>query len=104
MTLAQVPEGERDTTARIDWGGLVTFSGGLFCLVLALIRGNNEGWGSPLIVGLLAASAECCGSQLIAGLLAATVVLLVAFVVTELRIESPMLDLKLFRIPAFPGA
>jgi EmrB/QacA subfamily drug resistance transporter len=88
MTLAQVPEGERDRSARIDWGGLVTFSGGLFCLVLALIRGNDEGWGSPLIVGLLAA----------------TIVLLVAFVVTELLIESPMLDLKLFRIPAFTGA
>jgi EmrB/QacA subfamily drug resistance transporter len=59
MTLAQVPEGERDQSARIDWGGLVTFSGGLFCLVLALIRGNDEGWGSPLIVGLLAAP-SCC--------------------------------------------
>ena len=30
--------------------------------------------------------------------------LLAAFVVTELRIQSPMLDLKLFRIPAFTGA
>jgi EmrB/QacA subfamily drug resistance transporter len=88
MTLAQVPEGERDTSARIDWGGLVTFSGGLFCLVLALIRGNDEGWGSALIVGLLAAS----------------VLLMAAFVATELRIERPMLDLQLFRIPAFTGA
>ena len=88
MTLAQVPEGERDTSARIDWGGLVTFSGALFCLVLALIRGNDEGWGSALIVGLLAASA----------------VLLAAFVAIELRIERPMLDLQLFRIPAFTGA
>jgi EmrB/QacA subfamily drug resistance transporter len=88
MTLAQVPEGERDKTTRVDWGGLVTFSGALFCLVLALIRGNDEGWGSPLIVGLFAAS----------------VVLMLAFVVTELRIESPMLDLHLFRIPAFTGA
>ena len=88
MTLAQVPEGERDTSARIDWAGLVTFSGALFCLVLALIRGNDEGWGSALIVGLLAASA----------------VLLAAFVAIELRAERPMLDLQLFRIPAFTGA
>src|SRR5829696_3860091 len=48
MALTQVPEGERDTSARIDWTGLVTFSGALFCLVLALIRGNDEGWGSAL--------------------------------------------------------
>jgi EmrB/QacA subfamily drug resistance transporter len=88
MTLAQVPEGERDTTARIDWAGLVTFSGALFCLVLALIRGNDEGWGSALIVSLLVASA----------------LLLAAFVVNELRTDGPMLDLQLFRIPAFTGA
>jgi EmrB/QacA subfamily drug resistance transporter len=88
MTLTQVPEGERDTSARIDWAGLVTFSGALFCLVLALIRGNDEGWGSALIVGLLAAS----------------VLLMAAFAAVELRSERPMLDLHLFRIPAFTGA
>ena len=88
MTLAQVPEGERDTSARIDWAGLVTFSGALFCLVLALIRGNDEGWGSALILGLLAASA----------------LLMTAFAAVELRSERPMLDLHLFRIPAFTGA
>ena len=37
----------RDPNAtRIDWGGLVTFSTALFLLVLALVRGNDEGWGS----------------------------------------------------------
>ncbi|MBA3262311.1 MAG: MFS transporter, partial [Thermoleophilaceae bacterium] len=88
MTLLRVPEGERDTTARIDWAGLVTFSGALLCLVLALIRGNDEGWQSTPILGLLAASA----------------LLLAAFVAIELRREGPMLDLHLFRIPAFTGA
>jgi MFS family permease len=87
-TLMRVPEGERDTSARIDWAGLVTFSGALFCLVLALIRGNDEGWGSALIVSLLLASA----------------VLLGAFIAAELRGSRPMLDLRLFRIPAFTGA
>jgi EmrB/QacA subfamily drug resistance transporter len=88
MTLLRVPEGERDTSARIDWAGLVTFSGALFCLVLALIRGNDEGWGSAPIVTLLVASAA----------------LLIAFVAIELRGRQPMLDLQLFRIPAFTGA
>jgi EmrB/QacA subfamily drug resistance transporter len=87
-TLLRVPEGERDTSAQIDWGGLVTFSGALLCLVLALIRGNAEGWGSAVIVTLLVASAA----------------LLVAFVAIELRGRQPMLDLHLFRIPAFTGA
>jgi EmrB/QacA subfamily drug resistance transporter len=88
MTVARVPESERDPTARIDWGGLVTFSGALFCLVLALIRGNDEGWGSALILGLLVAS----------------VVLMAAFVLIELRVSQPMFDLGLFRKPAFCGA
>jgi EmrB/QacA subfamily drug resistance transporter len=88
MVLLRVPEGGRDTTARIDWPGLVTFSGALLCLVLALIRGNDEGWGSAPILGLLAASG----------------LLLAAFVAIELRTQAPMLDLRLFRIPAFTGA
>jgi len=88
MTLARVPDSERDRTATIDWAGLVTFSGALFCLVLALIRGNDEGWGSTPIVALLCASAA----------------LLAAFVALELRIERPMLDLRLFSKPAFTGA
>ena len=51
----RVRESERDPTARIDWAGLVTFSAGLFCLVFALIRGNDDGWGSAKIVALLVA-------------------------------------------------
>jgi EmrB/QacA subfamily drug resistance transporter len=88
MTLARVPDSERDPSARIDWAGLVTFTGALFSLVLGLIRGNEEGWGSPMIVGLFAASA----------------ILLALFVAVELRIRQPMLDLSLFRKPAFAGA
>ncbi len=88
MTLAKVPESERDPSARIDWAGLVTFTGALFCLVFALIRGNDEGWGSAPIVGLLVAS----------------VVLLVVFVMIERRTSQAMFDLSLFRKPAFTGA
>ena len=67
---------------------MVTFSGALFCLVLALIEGNDKGWTSALVLGLLAAS----------------VVLLAAFVVIERRSAQPMLDLSLFAKPAFTGA
>jgi EmrB/QacA subfamily drug resistance transporter len=88
ITVMRVPESERDPSARIDWGGLVTFSAGLFCLVLALIRGNDEGWTSALIVSLIAAA----------------VVLIATFIAIELRRTQPMLDLRLFRKPAFTGA
>lgn len=72
---------------RIDLPGLVTFSGGLFLLILGLIRGNPEGWGSATIVASLAGSAA----------------LLLAFLVIEARSDHPMLDLGLFRKPAFNG-
>jgi predicted MFS family arabinose efflux permease len=66
----------------------VSFSAGLFFLIFALVRGNAEGWGSGLIVSFLIAA----------------VVLLVGFVVIELRRDEPMLDLSLFRLPTFTGA
>jgi EmrB/QacA subfamily drug resistance transporter len=71
----------------IDVPGLVTFSLALFLLIFGLIRGNPEGWGSPLILACLIGSA----------------VLLSAFVAIELRSKYPMLDLSLFRKGAFNG-
>jgi len=72
---------------RIDLPGLATFSGGLFLLIFGLIRGNPEGWGSATIVACLAGS----------------VALLLTFFAIEARSDHPMLDLGLFRKPAFNG-
>ena len=72
---------------RLDWMGLLSFSGGLFLLVLGLTKGNDDGWSSHRIVATLGAA----------------VVLLVVFVIVELRQERPMFDLSLFRKPAFTG-
>jgi EmrB/QacA subfamily drug resistance transporter len=87
--LAKVDEFRSPSAQRIDVPGLVTFSGGLFLLVFALVRGNAEGWGSSLIVGFLAGA----------------LLLLAAFVAIERRArEAAMFDLTLFRKPAFGGA
>ena len=86
-TVAGVRESRDDVARPLDLAGVVTFTLGCFLGVFALIRGNAEGWGSPVIVGSLAGAA----------------VLLVAFVVIELRGRAPMLDPRLFRIPAFSG-
>jgi len=71
----------------IDWAGLLTFSLGLFGIIFGLIRGNPEGWSTPQIVAPLAAG----------------VALLIAFVIIEHRTDHAMLDLSLFRKPAFAG-
>ena len=113
ISYARVRESRDPNATRVDWGGLVTFSSALLLLVLGLLRGNDEGWGSTLIVSLFAASGvllalirgneEGWGSSLIVGLFAAAVLLLVAFVAIERRVAEPMLPLGLFKRPAFTG-
>jgi EmrB/QacA subfamily drug resistance transporter len=87
VTYWKLAESRDPNATRIDWGGLVTFSVALFLLVLALVRGNDEGWGSTTIISLLTFA----------------VVLLVAFVAIERRVEQPMLPLGFFGRRAFTG-
>jgi EmrB/QacA subfamily drug resistance transporter len=87
LTEARLANVAAQDPQRIDFPGLLMFSTGLFLLIFALIRGNAEGWGSAPIVASLAGSA----------------VLLIAFVAVEARSGHPMLELSLFRKPAFNG-
>jgi EmrB/QacA subfamily drug resistance transporter len=87
ITYLKLRESRDPNATRVDWAGVVTFSAALFALVLALVRGNDEGWGSTLIVSLLAGAGA----------------LLVAFLIVERRVAEPMLPLELFRRPAFTG-
>jgi len=88
FTLTQVDESRDPNATGVDWLGLVTFSSSLFLLVYALVQGNDAGWGSTRILACLISSA----------------VLLGLFVLVEHRQQRPMLDLALFRRPAFAGA
>ena len=87
ITYLKVRESRDPNATRVDWAGVATFSGALFLLVLALVRGNDEGWDSGLIVSLFAGSAA----------------LLAAFLAVERRVAEPMLPLGLFRRRAFTG-
>jgi EmrB/QacA subfamily drug resistance transporter len=81
-------ESRNEDHGGFDLAGFVTLTGGLFSLVLALLRGNDWGWSSNREVTLYVLA----------------VVLLVAFYLVERRRSVPMLDFSLFRVPTFAGA
>jgi EmrB/QacA subfamily drug resistance transporter len=88
ITRRYVAESKDAHARRVDVGGLLTLTGGLFLLILALLRGNEEGWGSTEIVALFSGAG----------------VLLTAFLAIESSIKEPMLPLRLFRNGSFTGA
>ncbi len=88
VTRTYVTESRDPNAHGVDWGGQIALTAGLFLLVLALLRGNEDGWGSTLIV-----------SELVGA-----VVALIAFVAIELRVKQPMLPMRYFRDGSFTGA
>ena len=88
LTITKLAESRNPEGKRIDWIGTITFTAALFLLVLGLIRGNADGWGSAPIVAMFIAS----------------IVLLAVFVYAESVQEYPMFELSLFRKPTFGGA
>jgi EmrB/QacA subfamily drug resistance transporter len=87
LTLRSLPESRDPSPRGLDVPGLVAFGAACFLGTFGLIRGNEDGWTTPPVLGSLAAAA----------------VLLAAFIAIERRAESPMLAPALFRIPAFTG-
>jgi EmrB/QacA subfamily drug resistance transporter len=86
MVLRFVPDlRPKRTTETFDYLGAVTIGGGLLALSLALTVGQNLGFSDPRIVALFVVA-------LAAG---------IAFALIERRVEHPMLDLSLFRVPQF---
>lgn len=87
LTLRAVGESRDPDARRTDVAGLITFSAGLFLIVFGLLRGNDAGWGSTQILASLLGGAA----------------LLAVFLMIERMQERPMLDVSLFRSPAFLG-
>ncbi|MBV8195656.1 MAG: DHA2 family efflux MFS transporter permease subunit, partial [Candidatus Dormibacteraeota bacterium] len=73
---------------QLDIPGLLLASVGLFGIVWGLVRANSQGWTSPEIVTALAAGG----------------LVLVSFVVYELRARAPMLPMRFFRNVTFAGS
>ena len=79
------------TPGRLDWAGLVSFGLGLTVLLVGITYGiqpygdSPTGWTSPWVLGSIGVG----------------VLLLVTFCFVELRVEAPMVDIRLFKSAAF---
>jgi EmrB/QacA subfamily drug resistance transporter len=75
-----VPESPIKTPSKVDFLGASLLSAGLICLLLALTEGESWGWTSTRVGGLFLAAA----------------LFLAAWVVAELRVPEPMVDMHVF--------
>jgi len=75
-----VPESPIKTPSRVDFLGATLLSVGLVCLLLALTEGESWGWTSARVGGLFAGAA----------------VFLALWIVAELRVPEPMVDMHVF--------
>ncbi|MCY7395509.1 MAG: MFS transporter [Nocardioides sp.] len=78
-----VPESPERTPGRINVSSALLMSTWLVTLLLAVSQGASWGWGSPATIGLFVA----------------TVVVLPVWVRAEARSDSPLIDMRMMRIP-----
>ncbi|MER7012457.1 MFS transporter [Saccharopolyspora sp. NPDC000359] len=79
-----VPESPLRSGGRFDLVGALGLSAALTCLLLAISKGNDWGWTSPVVLGLLVAAAA----------------LFAVWGGYELRTPSPLVDLRVSARPA----
>ena len=84
MTQRVVAE-SRGQASPIDWAGAASFTVSAASLTYALIHGGDSGWAAPVTLASFAVAAAA----------------LLVFVLTELRVAHPLLDLSLFRRASF---
>ncbi|MEU5084173.1 MULTISPECIES: MFS transporter [Streptomyces] len=84
IALRYIPESPERTAGKVGWTGAVLLSGWLVALLLPLSQAGQWGWGSPRVLGLFAAA----------------VVLFAVWLVTEARSRTPLIDLRVLRLPA----
>ena len=77
---SKATRGPGDTTASFDWLGASLSTGALIVLLLAMTNGHKSGWTSPTIMLAMLGFVALLGS----------------FIWWGLRIQNPMLDLRLF--------
>ncbi len=81
MAMRYVPASLPQEREKVDFVGAITNTGSLMSLVYALAKAAENGWGATSTLVAFAASA----------------VLMVAFIVNEMRVKIPLIKLSIFR-------
>jgi len=79
-----LPVSSSRTPVRVNWTAALLLSGWLVALLVGVTEANSWGWGSLPVLGLLAVAT----------------VLLATWVRVELRSATPLIDMRMMRIPA----
>jgi EmrB/QacA subfamily drug resistance transporter len=83
LCVALLPASRTEGThQKLDVTGAITVTASMMLAVYAVVNGNEVGWGATQTLGLLGGS----------------VALLIAFIVTEARVTTPLMPLALFRL------
>jgi len=82
LSLRWLPETNLGTSMRLDVGGAITATAALVIAVYAIVNANVKGWTSLHTLGLLGLAA----------------VIFAVFLVIELRVQSPLVPLALFKL------
>jgi EmrB/QacA subfamily drug resistance transporter len=88
LSLFVLPEFQSKHPGKLDIMGGITSAGGLFCLLLALTKGADWGWGAEPTILLFVVS----------------FFLFVLFIYLELTADNPLLDLSVFKYRSFTMA
>ncbi|MFC3574104.1 MFS transporter [Streptomyces yaanensis] len=84
IALRFVPESPRRAEGRVNWLGAVLLSAWLVALLLPLSQAGQWGWGSVRVIGMFIAA----------------VALFALWLLAEARSRTPLIDLRVMRLPA----
>lgn len=84
IAVRHVPESPNRASGKVNWAGAVLLSGWLVALLLPLSQAAVWGWGSARVLGLFTLAAA----------------LFAVWLWSEARSRSPLIDLRIMRLPA----
>ena len=79
---------DKTVSKKIDWAGMFLLTAALFLLTFSLLKGNDYGWGSAVIISMFFGSA----------------VAFILFFFTESKVKAPMVELHFFREYTFTAS